>query len=682
MRINIDFETFSSVDLKKCGVYKYVASPDFEIMLTAYSIDGGPVRVFDNICEARVDALFDKHDASQMPEDFYAALINSRCEIHAFNAQFERLCIRAMWGLDIPLERFRCTMVHSLYCGLPARLSDVCEALGFAEDRRKMYIGSALIRTFCVPKKPPKPTKKDPNPVQRTRIYPWDEPEKWADFKAYNLRDVEAELEVSHRLEAFPVPPSVWAEWRLDQLINDRGARVDMQLVDGAIRAAGNVETALTAEAVQISGLDKPNSQKQLLKWLQEELDSLDETELTSEDVADLKKETVKELLATGIPSDKINRMLEIRQLLSKTSTKKYITMKNTMCADDRVRGLFQFYGANRTGRFAGRLVQVQNLPRNDMEDLDDARRYALRGDDEALELFYGSVPDTLSQLIRTAFVPAEGTKLIVSDFSAIEARVIAWLAKEQWVMDVFATHGKIYEATASQMFGVPLERIKKGNPEYDLRQRGKVAQLACGYQGGPAAMERMDTGHKIDPALYPELVEKWRAANPNIVTLWDQIGQAALWCVRSGLNSKVNGIRFDYAANGEDSFLTVTLPSGRKLYYYKPHLTPNRFGGVGLGYWGLDQMKKKWLPDETYGGKLVENIVQAIARDCLVIAMRRLEAAGYRIVMHVHDEVIIEATPDQTLDAVNAIMAQPISWAPGLILKAAGSEMKYYQKD
>ena len=661
MDLYLDFETFSSVNLKTCGVYRYVASPDFEVMLTAYSIDGSPTKCFDNITTAHDDPL-----ADNLPDELRAAILNPNCLIHAFNVQFERLCLKAMWGFDIPLERFRCTMVHALYCGLPGKLSDVGAALGFGEDKKKMYIGSALIRVFCVPHKA---TKKRPT----TRTYPWDEPEKWADFIKYNIRDVDTEMEIERRLACVPVPPSIWAEWRLDQEINDRGARVDMSLIDGALRAADRVEHRLIAEAEKISGLDNPKSVTQLLKWLNTEID---------ENVEDLRKDTVKDLLASGVDSSKATRMLEIRQLVSKTSTKKYVTMKNTAGADDRVRGLFQFYGANRSGRFAGRLCQVQNLPRNYMEDLDGARRYAVLGDDEALELLYENVPDTLSQLIRTTFIPSEGNKLIVSDFSAIEARVIAWLAGETWVNEVFATHGKIYEATASQMFGVPLEKIKKGEPEYELRQRGKVAQLACiaenelvttdvglvpiqnvttdmrvwdgekfvshegvafrgrkrvifydnlwatpdhyckpmncyfsgyvalgelkrrkeklylcatcarrsplfkqrfaktydirnagdlhrytvsgvlvhncGYQGGPAAMERMDTGHKIDPDLYPELVERWRTANPHIVDLWYRIGDAAMKCVETGIPQEVECVRFSHVSAGEDGWMAV----------------------------------------------------------------------------------------------------------------------------
>lgn len=784
---HVDWESYSSVDIRSGGAFRYVDSPDFEIMLAAYSADGRAVKVFDLKTEAHDDPLYDPHDVNQLPPELRTILTNPDYLIYAHNAQFERLCIRKMWGLDLPISRFRCVMVHGLYCGLPGSLSDVGAALHIPEDKRKLAAGKALINLFCKPV-----SRKD----GRTRIMPWDEPEKWELFKEYCAQDVVAEMEHERLLSDTPVPPSVWREYEMDQRINDIGVRADLDLVDGAIAIAAETEELLLAEAQQVCGLDNPKSVSQLLAWIQKEM--------PDEELTDLRKDTVSDLLGSGTASGAAQRMLEIRQLISKTSTKKYDAVRNTVCSDGRIHGLFQFYGANRTGRFAGRLVQVQNLPRNSMDELDAARRYVLKHDRAALDFLYENVPDTLSQLIRTIFIPSPGHKLIVSDFSAIEARVIAWLAGEQWVLDVFNTHGKIYEATASQMFCVPLELIKKGNPEYELRQRGKVAQLACiaenelvstdmglvpiqyvtksmrvwdgnwfvwhdgvvcngkqavttyegltatpdhlvfpigcdepvhfadaanfglklrntpakpkrfgtppktvrvydilnagdlhrytvsgvlvhncGYQGAAGAMERMDTQHKIDPALYPELVEKWRAANPNIVALWDKIGRAALSCVQTGITQRTMRIVFEYVTTPNDQcYLTVALPSGRKLYYARPHLTKNRWDKPSLAYWGMDQTTKKWVVIETYGGKLVENIVQAIARDCLVVAMQRLEQAGYNIVMHIHDEVVIDATPDQTLDAVNAIMGRPIQWAEGLPLKAAGGEMPYYQKD
>ena len=485
------------------------------------------------------------------------------------------------------------------------------------------------------------------------------------------------EKEIERRLAAFPVPDSEQRLWQLDQMINAVGVRVDKQLIDSALAMDEETTRALTSEAILLSGLSNPKSVQQLTAWLEEELD---------EEVPDLRKETVKSLLKTNMESDAARRVLEIRQELAKTSTKKYAAMQNAICADGRVRGLLQFYGANRTGRWAGRLVQVHNLPQNHLPALNVAREFAQKGNADALRLLYGRLPDTLSQLIRTAFVPAQGV-FIVADFSAIEARVISWLAGEQWRMDVFASHGKIYEASASQMFGVPIEEITKDSP---LRQRGKVAELALGYQGGVNALQKMDTAKKLNPEEMPEIVQRWRQANRRIVDLWYSVENAALTTMRTGQPAGVKGIIFARegdAATGQD-FLTIQLHSGRKLYYVKPHLSPNQWGSDSLHYFGVGQQSKKWATVDTYGGKLVENIVQATARDCLAVAMQRLAAEGWQIVMHIHDEVVIEyphgckIADSHALASVCRTMGQPIPWAPGLLLRADGFVSEFYKKE
>ncbi len=666
--LNIDIETYSDVDIKKAGLYRYVQSPAFEVLLFAYSIDGAPVQVVDLA------------QGGWIPAEILNALTNPQVLKHAYNAAFEWYCLSKYLqqicvnpfpvGYLMPLEQWRCTMLHGLYCGYTAGLAATGEALGLPQDKRKLGIGTSLIRTFCVPCKP---TKTNGN---RTRTLPTHEPERWRLFKDYCTQDVITEMEIERRLAAFPVPEAEQQLWQLDQRINARGVRVDTQLVDRALAIDATVTQSLTSEAIMLSGLSNPKSVQQLTKWLEEEID---------EEVPDLRKETVKDLLKSDLESDAARRVLEIRQQLSKTSTKKYAAMREAVCDDGRVRGLLQFYGANRTGRWAGRLVQVQNLPQNHLLALDLARELAAAGKIDALQLLYGSVPDTLSQLIRTAFIPSGDHVFLVADFSAIEARVISWLAGEQWRMDVFATHGKIYEASASQMFGVPLEEITKDSP---LRQRGKVAELALGYQGSVGALTKMDTGKKLDPEEMPEIVKRWREANKRIVDLWYSVENAALTTMRTGQPSGTHGIMFaregDYTT-GQD-FLTITLPSGRKLYYVKPFLSPNQWGNDSLHYYGMDQQTKKWTVVDTYGGKLVENIVQATARDCLAVAMQRLEAAGFSTVMHVHDEVILDqwqATDDETmLNVACGIMGEPIPWAPGLLLKADGFASGFYKKE
>lgn len=667
MHLSIDIETFSDVNIKKAGLYRYVQSPAFEVLLFAYSLDGSPVQVVDFT------------QGEQLPQGIYNALVDPTIAKHAYNAAFEWYCLskflratpefRESW-----LSQWHCTMLHGLYCGYTAGLAATGEALGLPQDKRKLGIGASLIRTFCVPCKPTRSNG------YRTRTLPHHEPEKWQLFKQYCAQDVVTEMEIERRLSAFPVPEEEQTLWQLDQQINARGVRVDMQLVDSALAIDEATTQKLTSEAIMLSGLSNPKSVQQLTKWLEDEID---------DEIPDLRKETVKDLLKGDLESDAARRVLEIRQQLSKTSTKKYAAMREAVCDDGRIRGLLQFYGANRTGRWAGRLVQVQNLPQNHLPALDYARELAMGRNNAALQILYGEIPGTLSQLIRTAFIPSPGHIFVVADFSAIEARVIAWLAGEQWAIEAFATHGKIYEATASQMFGVPITDIVKGKPEYALRQKGKIATLALGYQGGPGALVKMGALKQgLTEDELPEIVRRWRDANKRIVDLWYAVENAALTTMQTGQPSGARGILFaregDYAT-GQD-FLTITLPSGRKLYYVKPFLAPNQWGNDSLHYYGMNQQSKKWEVVDTYGGKLVENIVQATARDCLAVAMQRLETNGYKIVMHVHDEVIVDLLPgtdtETELEVVCGIMGEPISWAPGLLLKAAGFVSEFYKKD
>lgn len=650
--LSIDIETFSSVDIQKSGLYKYVQSPDFEILLFAYSLNNGPTQCIDLAQGERI------------PDEIIAALNNPNVIKYAYNAAFEWYAINKFFYS--PIDQWRCTMVHGLYCGYTAGLEATAKALGLPQDKQKMTIGSSLIRLFCVPCEP---TKRN---GYRTRTLPHHEPEKWELFKQYNIQDVEVEKAIQQKLSRFPVPYQEQKLWELDQLINANGVAIDMELVEGALHVDEAVTTELTKEAVQLTGLENPNSQAQLLEWLQKQGIKAD----------NLQKQTVSKLINT-VENQTIKRVLEIRQELSKTSVKKYQAMVEARCADGRVRGLLQFYGANRTGRWAGRLVQVQNLPRNYIDTLDLARKLVREKKVEALKLVYGNVSDTLSQLIRTAFIPREGHVFIISDFSAIEARVVAWLAGEEWRLEVFNTHGKIYEASASQMFGVPIEQITKGS---DLRQKGKVAELALGYQGGPGAlisMGALESG--LTEEELPDIVRRWRASNKRIVDLWYSLENAALTVVKTGQPVGVRNLllqRESDIVNGLD-FLTITLPSGRKLYYAKPFIAENAFGKEAVHYYGVNQSSKKWEQISTYGGKLTENVVQAISRDCLAESLKRLSNAGYSIVMHVHDEVVLEVPKEQAdLERVERIMSEPIEWAPGLPLAADGFISEYYKKD
>lgn len=657
--LSIDLETFSSVPIAKAGAQKYIASPDFEILLFAYSLNGAP-----SVC-------CDIAQGELLPDWVLDALCDPQCLKHAYNAAFEWGCLSKFMGRQLPPEQWRCTMFHGLYAGYPAGLDAAGRALGLPEDKRKLSTGKALIRYFCVPCTP---TKSNGG---RRRNLPNHDPARWELFKEYNAQDVTTEMEIERRLSLITVPDWLQRQWETDLLINARGVAVDMEMVNGALEIGATVREWLTQEAVRISGLSNPNSVQQLSAWLEQE---------TGEEVTDLRKDTVAKMIARAPDIPEVQRMLEIRQELGKTSTKKYDAIEQAVCPDGRVRGLLQFYGANRTGRWAGRLVQVQNLPRTYTQPLELARNLVKQRKLDNLRLIYGSVPDTLSQLIRTAFVASDGNVLIDADFSAIEARVISWLAGEQWRLEVFKTHGKIYEASASQMFGVPIERIKKGNPEYALRQKGKVAELALGYQGGAGALINMgalDMGIPEDDL--PDIVQRWRDTNKRICDLWYKMNSSAVEAISTGSSVGVGRllVSCEYDAVHEVEYLTVLLPSGRKLYYNSPQIGENKWGGPSISYMGMDQTTKKWKRIETYGGKLVENCVQAVARDCLAQAIENLEKEGLPVVFHIHDEVVIDCRADTaTLDDVVNIMSRPIPWAPGLPLNADGWVGGFFKKD
>lgn len=661
--LSVDIETYSGYDLSKCGVYKYTESPDFEILLFGYSVDGGEVYIVDFSA------------GETLPPEILDALTDDNVQKWAFNANFERVCLSrylADMGVSLDLfaddhhsaavlgkakylnpESWRCAMIWSAYMGLPLSLEGAGAVLGL--ERQKLTEGKGLIRYFCLPCKPTVANG------QRTRNLPEHAPNKWEAFKAYNRRDVEAELSIQERLAKFPVPDSVWEEYAHDQEINDRGVTLDMTLVRNAIKADTRSRTELTRLMKELTDLDNPNSVQQMKGWLADngmETDSLG-------------KKVIVELLKDA--PEPLGKVLALRQQLAKSSVKKYQTMENAVCVDGRARGMFQFYGANRTGRWAGRLIQMQNLPQNHLADLDQARGLVHDGDFAALELLYDNIPDVLSQLIRTAFVPKDGYKLIVADFSAIEARVIAWLAGERWRNDVFATHGKIYEASASQMFNVPIEEITKGSP---LRQKGKIAELALGYGGSVGALKAMgalEMGLSEDE-LRP-LVSAWRSANPNIVQFWWDVDRAAMKAVRDRTVTETHGIRFGY----QSGMLFITLPSGRRLSYVKPRIGTNQFGSDCVTYEGVGGTKK-WERIESYGPKFVENIVQAISRDILSHAMQTLHHCS--IVMHVHDEVVIEADPRMSTEVLCQQMSRTPPWAKGLLLAADGFDCSFYKKD
>ena len=639
--IGMDLETFSSVDLSKCGVYRYASSPDFEILLFGFSVDGGEVRVVDLAC------------GEEIPADIVEALSDDSVIKWSYNNNFERVCLSNYFSTWFEPGSWHCTMVWAAYLGLPRSLEDVGAVLGL--EKQKLSEGKDLIRYFCVPCKPTKANG------GRTRNLPEHDREKWERFKAYNLRDVEAEMQIQQRLAKFPVPEFVWEEYRQDQEINDRGIGVDMEMVAQAIAMDGRSKSELSAAMQELTELENPNSVQQMKQWLSEngvETDSLD-------------KKAVAGLLKDA--PEPLKTVLTLRQQLAKSSVKKYQAMENAVCADSRAHGMFAFYGANRTGRFSGRIIQLQNLYKNTMPDLAQARELVRCGDFEALEILYDSVPEVLSELIRTAFVPQDGRKFIVADFSAIEARVLAWLAGEKWVSEVFEKGGDIYCETASRMFHC---KVEKHGENADLRQKGKQAVLSCGYGGSSGALRAMGAleAGMTEDELQP-LVDSWREANPNIVQLWWAVDRAVKECIKKRMPTETHGIRFDY----QSGMMFATLPSGRRLAYVKPRIGENRFGGESVTYMGVGGTKK-WERLESYGAKFVENLVQGIARDILCYAMQTLKNCA--IVGHIHDEIIIEADRRMSLSAVCEQMGRTPPWAKGLLLRADGYECDFYQKD
>lgn len=652
--LHIDIETFSSVNIKKSGLYKYVQSPDFEIILFAYAYDNEPVQLVDCLCGERIPA--------QIIND----LSNPEVIKIAHNAAFEFYALSKFYRTY--LVQWRCTMIHALYCGFPGSLAGVGEAMNFHEDKKKMGIGKALIKYFCVPCAATKANG------GRTRNYPRHNPAKWELFKSYNRQDVVTEREIYQRLSYYPVPGQEWENWQLDQAINIGGTALDMELVTGALAISDQVREELSGKAKDLTGLDNPNSVAQLKKWIEENSDM---------EIESLNKATMAEILADN-PEEEIKEVLKIRAELGKTSVKKYEAMRACVCEDGRVRGLLQFYGANRTGRFAGRLVQIQNLPKNFIGTLDIAREFVKHQQIEAIRMIYGNIPDTLSQLIRTAFVPGEGCHFCVADFSAIEARVLAWMAGEQWRLDVFRTHGKIYEASASAMFGVPIETIAKGQENYKLRAKGKVAELALGYGGGAGALTAMGALNMgLNEEELPDIVRRWRASSRRICDFWYAVERAAQEAIEYGV---ITTLPCGVTISRDQNFMFIRLPSGRELFYNNPKLAPAAYNNKEISFTGLNQTNKKWETITTWGGKLVENIIQAVSRDILCNAMMNLAKAGYKINFHIHDEVILEMPDDdksKNLDDVIKRMCALPEWANGLPLNAAGFDnAQYYMKD
>ena len=639
--LSIDLETYSSVNLQKCGVYKYAQSEDFEILLFGYSVDGGEVKVVDLACGEKI------------PDEVIKALSDESVIKWAFNATFERVCLSNYLGEWLDPESWHCTLVWSATLGLPLSLEGVGAVLGL--EKQKLTEGKALIRYFCVPCSPTKSNG------DRTRNLPKHDMEKWQLFKAYNKRDVETEMSIQDRLSRFPVSEQIWDEYHLSEEINDRGIGIDRELVRRAISIDQKSREQLTSALQNVTKLENPNSVQQMKGWLSDnglQMDSLGKKEVAA-------------AIKTAPPN--LTEVLSLRQQLAKSSVKKYQAMENAMCRDDRARGMFQFYGANRTGRFAGRLIQLQNLPQNHMPDLAEARSLVRDGNYKALELLYADIPDTLSQLIRTAFVPQEGRKFIVSDFSAIEARVLAWLAGERWRMKVFEEGKDIYCSSASQMFGVPVE---KHGINGHLRQKGKIAELALGYGGSVGALKSMGALEMglTEEELQP-LVNAWRDANPMITMLWWDIDRAVKTTVKQRIHTEVHCLKFDY----KSGFLFMTLPSGRRLAYVKPRMGVNQFGSESVTYEGVGATKK-WERLESYGPKFTENAVQAIARDILMYAMQTLRCCS--IVAHVHDELIIECDRKVSLDEICEQMGRTPPWADGLLLRADGYECDFYKKD
>lgn len=648
--ISLDLETFSDVDLSRCGVYRYVESPEFDILLFSYSIDRGPVQ------------LIDLAGGEALPQQLVEAILDDRVVKSAYNSNFERVCLSRYLSrlLKRPVllkpDSWHCTMTQAALLGLPLSLEQVGAVLGL--EQRKLAEGRALVRYFCTPCRPTAANG------GRTRNLPLDAPKKWELFKKYNTRDVEVELAIGKKLASYPIADKERQLYVLDQKINDRGLMVDLNLVKQAISCHRQFSAAATGEACRLTGLENPNSVAQLKKWLAER----------GVEVKSLSRKAVTRLVEQN--EGEVAEALKLRLLMSKTSVKKYEAIARVVCADGRVRGLLQFYGANRTGRWAGRLVQIQNLPRNHLKELHLARNLLKKGRFDDLELFFGNTPGVLSKLVRTAFIPQQNHRFIVADFSAIEARVLSWLAGERWRLKVFASHGKIYEAAASMMFRVPVESITRGSP---LRQKGKIAELACGYGGGVGALKSMGALELgVKAGELQGLIDNWRGANPRIVNLWWEVDRAAVKAVKLRTRTRTHGIYFTY----KSGMLFVTLPSGRNLVYVKPELRLNKFGREGLTYEGIGP-SRKWGRIETYGPKIVENIIQAISRDLLAEALLRLDRVGYNIVAHVHDEIICEV-PEGTgqVEEVCRIMAEPVPWVSGLPLEVDGFECLFYQQD
>jgi len=648
--LSIDIETFSDIDLRKCGVYRYTDSPDFDILLFAYSIDEGPVE------------LIDLASGEEIPDEITDAILSEDVIKTAFNANFERVAL--MKYLSRKLQKviyltpssWRCSEVQAAMLGLPLHLEGVGKVLKL--ELQKMTEGKALIRYFCLPCKPTAANE------GRTRNLPEHAPQKWELFKQYNIRDVEVELEIRKKIKNFPVPESQQFLYELDQRINDLGIKADMALVDEAISCDRQFTVAATEKAYELTGLENPNSVSQLKDWLSER----------GVEVESLSKKNVKELV--GETEGEIQEALKLRLLMAKTSVRKYEAIERAVCSDGRIHGLFQFYGANRTGRWSGRLVQFQNLPQNHLKDLSLARDLVKEGRFDDLQMLFGNTPGVLSELIRTAFIPKEGHRFIVADFSAIEARVLSWLAGEKWRLEVFKSHGKIYEASASQMFHVPMDEITKGSP---LRQKGKISELACGYGGGVGALKSMGALEMgVEEHELQGLIDNWRRANPHIVKFWWDVDKMAVKAVKERVKTRTHSIIFTY----KSGMLFVTLPSGRKLVYLKPKLGINRFGREELTYEGIGT-NRKWERIETYGPKIVENIVQAASRDLLAEAMLRIDSLGFSIVAHVHDEVVCEVPKGEScVEEICSIMSESSKWSEGLPLNADGYECDFYQKD
>ena len=650
--LHIDLETHSSVDLQKCGVHRYTETPDFEILLFGFAFNDDPVQVVDLA------------QGESLPKEVLKAMFNPHITKTAYNAYFERTCLAKYFNKYIPPEHWHCTQAHALTLGLPTNLENVAECLRLSHQKLKQ--GKTLVRFFCKP-------KQNKNHRQESMFHPYKNtreefPDHWEEFKEYCRVDVEVERELHHKLKPYPIIKKEQKLWVLDQKINDFGVKVDKNLIFNAIECSNLHYKKLYQEAQELTGLENPNSAEQIKKWIRDNHNI---------EIESLSKIRVAELIET-VEGETLKRLLELRQEMSRTSVKKYLAMERTVGQDERIRGLLQYYGANRGGRWAGRLVQIHNLPRNYLPDLKTARELLKAGDYEMLELLYGNVPDVLSQLIRTTFIPSEGCRFIVCDFSAIEARVIAWLAGEKWRLDVFNGHGKIYEASAAAMFKVPMESIDKGS---DLRQRGKVAELACGYQGGKGALITMGAVRMgLDEEELQDIIKAWRASNPKIVNLWYEVERAAIKAVKERTTVKMQyNLQFQF----KNGMLFIQLPSGRSLAYVRPRIEQDpRFNKDQLTYEGVN-VNKQWARIGTYGGKICENVVQAIARDCLAESLLKLDGVGYRVAFHVHDEAVMDMPYGQgSLEEAEEIMSQDIPWAPGLPMGAAGFETEFYMKD